>query len=80
MHWFYDESFSQASSSISTDELRHFRSLRIKQNEEIAITDGRGAVFYCKAVNPETGEVEIWNRRTGEREAIKLDSVMSAIK
>ncbi|MEY3327002.1 MAG: hypothetical protein RL044_955, partial [Actinomycetota bacterium] len=47
MHWFYDESFSQASSSISTDELRHFRSLRIKQNEEIAITDGRGAVFYC---------------------------------
>ena len=28
----------------------------------------------------ETGEVEIWNRRTGEREAIKLDSVMSAIK
>ncbi len=59
MHWFYDETFSQASSSISTDELRHFRSLRIKQNEEIAITDGRGAVFYCKAVNPETGEVEI---------------------
>jgi prolyl-tRNA synthetase len=28
----------------------------------------------------ESGEVEIWNRRTGEREAIKLDSVMSAIK
>ena len=28
----------------------------------------------------ETGEVEIWNRRTGEREAIKLDYVMSAIK
>ena len=28
----------------------------------------------------ETGEVEVWNMRTGEREAIKLDSVMSAIK
>ena len=28
----------------------------------------------------ETGEVELWNRRTGERAAIKLDSVLSAVK
>ena len=28
----------------------------------------------------ETGEVELWNRRTGERVAIKLDSVLSAVK
>jgi prolyl-tRNA synthetase len=28
----------------------------------------------------ETGEVELWNRKTGERAAIKLDSVLSAVK
>lgn len=28
----------------------------------------------------ETGEVELWNRRTGERAAIKLDSVLSVVK
>lgn len=28
----------------------------------------------------ETGEVELWNRRTGERAAIKLDSVLSAVE
>jgi prolyl-tRNA synthetase len=28
----------------------------------------------------ETGEVELWDRRTGERAAIKLDSVLSAVK
>ena len=28
----------------------------------------------------EAGEVELWNRKTGERAAIKLDSVLSAVK
>lgn len=59
MHWFFDENFSQEATLISSEELRHLRSLRIRPNEEIAITDGRGAVFYCKAINPETGEVEV---------------------
>jgi prolyl-tRNA synthetase len=27
----------------------------------------------------ETGEVELWNRRTGERRAIKLESALSEI-
>lgn len=59
MHWFFDEEFTQDSTRVSSHELQHFRSLRIRQNEEIAVTNGRGSVFYCRTLSPDQGEVEV---------------------
>ena len=39
MHWFYDPSITEASSAITASELEHFKSLRIREGEEIAVTD-----------------------------------------
>lgn len=80
MHWFFDENFTEATSSISPDELRHLRSLRIKPNEEIAITNGKGTVFYCKVLDPERGGVEFLSVQTQQSMTPRIHLIQALAK
>lgn len=80
MHWFFDRNFSQESKVISSEELGHLRSLRIRPNEEIAVTDGRGTVFYCKAINPETGELEVLRSEIRAAQSPRMHLVQALAK
>jgi 16S rRNA (uracil1498-N3)-methyltransferase len=59
MHWFFDPSFSQASNAIAKSELDHFKSLRIRVGERVAVTNGTGDVFICDTVDPKSGELNV---------------------
>ena len=58
MHWFFDPSITEASSVITATELEHFKSLRIRDGEEIAITNGVGGVLTATVSNAATGQLE----------------------
>lgn len=58
-HWFFDPAFTETSSFVGQEELRHFASLRIRSGEEIVLTDGRGSAFRCRVVDPSKGAVEV---------------------
>jgi 16S rRNA (uracil1498-N3)-methyltransferase len=59
MHWFYDPNFTDTSRFITKSETEHFKSLRIRPNEEITITNGLGAFFLCKVLDPKSGAIEM---------------------
>ena len=80
MHWFFDNTFNESAKQISSDELRHFRSLRIRPNEQIAITDGKGSVFLCTATNPDNGEVEVLRVEKKEPIAPRIHLVQALAK
>ena len=58
MHWFYDPSITEDSAAITATELEHFKSLRIRDGEEIAITDGVGGVLTATVWNSSSGQLE----------------------
>jgi len=58
VHWFYDPSITEASSAITVSELEHFKSLRIRDGEEIAITNGVGGVLTATVLNASSGQLE----------------------
>jgi 16S rRNA (uracil1498-N3)-methyltransferase len=58
VHWFYDPSITEASSAITVTELEHFKSLRIREGEEIAITNGVGGVLTATVLNASGGQLE----------------------
>lgn len=80
MHWFFDNTFNESSKKISSDELRHVRSLRIRPNEQIAITDGKGSVFFCTASNPDNGEVEVLRMEKKESMTPRIHLVQALAK
>ena len=57
MHWFYDPNISENSSVISATELEHFKSLRIRDGEEISITNGFGGVLKASVANAASGQL-----------------------
>jgi 16S rRNA (uracil1498-N3)-methyltransferase len=57
VHWFYDPSITEASSVITATELEHFKSLRIRDGEEIAITNGVGGVLTATVSNAAAGQL-----------------------
>jgi len=57
VHWFYDPNISENSSVISATELEHFKSLRIRDGEEISITNGFGGVLKASVANAASGQL-----------------------
>lgn len=64
MHWFFDPSFSQDSNAIAKTELDHFKSLRIRVGERVAVTNGTGDVFICDTLDPKTGELNVLEKNS----------------
>ena len=80
MHWFYDPTFSTGSSRVREDEVQHFKSLRIRAGEELSVTDGKGGVFRCEAVNPASGEVRVQSSELRTPEAIEIQLIQGIAK
>jgi 16S rRNA (uracil1498-N3)-methyltransferase len=80
MHWFYDNSITESSEAISKDELKHVRSLRIRVGEQIAITDGRGSVYFCEMLDPASGVVKIVSKEIRSRLGPRIHVVQSLAK
>lgn len=58
MHWFYDPDINKDSNAITAAELNHFKSLRLRFDEEIAITNGIGGVLNAKCIDATSGAIE----------------------
>ena len=80
MHWFYDPSITEASSVITATELEHFKSLRIRDGEEISITNGVGGVLTATVSNAATGQLEPKSFRAITRSAPEIHLVQSLAK
>lgn len=80
MHWFYDPSITDASSVITATELEHFKSLRIRDGEEIAITNGVGGVLTAKVSNAASGQLEPKSFQVTTRSTPSIHLVQSLAK
>ena len=80
MHWFYDPDFKQPTSTISKSELIHFKSLRIRTQEEIVVTDGKGMAFTCEVLDPKSGELRVISAEQKKRPALKINLVQALAK
>ena len=47
MHWFYEPELSPEQVEFKSSENSHAKALRIREGEQIAITDGKGTVAYA---------------------------------
>jgi 16S rRNA (uracil1498-N3)-methyltransferase len=50
VHWFYDPALTPEQTQFSGSENTHAKALRIREGEQIAITDGRGMVAFAAVV------------------------------
>ncbi len=80
MHWFYDPSITDSSSVITATELEHFKSLRIRDGEEVSITNGVGGVLTATVSNAATGQLEPKSFRAITRSAPEIHLVQSLAK
>ena len=80
MHWFYDPTFTRDSTKIRGDEIRHFKSLRIRVGEELVVTDGLGNSHSCKAIDPAKGEVKVESSRQHDRPAVRIQLIQAIAK
>lgn len=80
MHWFYDPSITDASSVITATELEHFKSLRIRDGEEIAITNGVGGVLTATVSNAASGQLEPKSFQVTTRSTPSIHLVQSLAK
>lgn len=80
MHWFYDPSFTKSSTNIAKSELEHFKSLRIRTQEEVSVTDGKGKVFVCQVLEPKTGELDVLSIEQYERSFPAIHLVQALAK
>ncbi|MGA1713686.1 MAG: RNA methyltransferase PUA domain-containing protein, partial [bacterium] len=56
------------------------RSLRIRVGEQIAITDGRGSVYFCEMLDPASGVVKIVSKEIRSRLGPQIHVVQSLAK
>lgn len=80
MHWFYDPGFIQSSTSIAKSELEHFKSLRIRNLEEVSVTDGKGKVYVCQVLEPKTGELKVLSMQQQQRRLPSIHLVQALAK
>ena len=80
MHWFYDPTFTKDSTRIRSDEIQHFKSLRIRVGEEVVVTDGSGNSHHCEAIDPAKGEVRVENSRQHDRPEVKIQLIQAIAK
>lgn len=80
MHWFYDPDFTQSSSTIGKFELEHFKSLRIRAQEEITVTDGKGMAYLCEVLDPKNGELRVISAEQKQRLTPQIHLVQALAK
>jgi len=80
MHWFYDPGFIQSSTTIAKSELEHFKSLRIRNLEEMSVTDGKGNVYVCQVLEPKTGELKVLSMQQQQRSFPTIHLVQALAK
>ena len=80
MHWFYDPTFTNDSTRIRSEEIQHFKSLRIRGGEEIVVTDGSGNSHNCQAIDPANGEVRVASSRHHDRPDVRIQLIQAIAK
>jgi len=80
VHWFFDPQFTADSVALRAEEAQHFKSLRIRAGEEIAVTNGGGVVYLCKAQDPVQGKVSVESTRLGQRPKVDIQLVQAIAK
>lgn len=80
MHWFYDPSFDEASKAITKSETDHFKSLRIRTDEQITVTNGLGRYFVCNVLDAKTGAIEVLSKGHQEPGKVSIHLVQALAK
>lgn len=58
MHWFYDPEITESSTAIFERELTHFKALRIRNDDQIVITNGLGVSHKAVVVDVSSGQFD----------------------
>lgn len=80
MHWFYDPDFKQSTSTIGKSEMVHFKSLRIRAQEEVVVTDGKGMAYTCEVLDPKSGELRVISAEQKHRPALQIHLIQALAK
>lgn len=80
MHWFYDPDFKPSTSTIGKSEMVHFKSLRIRAQEEVVVTDGKGMAYTCEVLDPKSGELTVISTEQKKRPALQIHLVQALAK
>jgi 16S rRNA (uracil1498-N3)-methyltransferase len=59
VHWFYDQQLSEQTRTLTPDEQRHAKSLRIRAGEQLTLTNGTGLVGIASVQSLDPIELEI---------------------
>ena len=51
MHWFYEPSLTPDLAEFSSAEATHAKALRLREGEQIALTDGKGMVAFAEVLS-----------------------------
>lgn len=80
MHWFFDPLFTSESESLRVEEVQHFKALRIRVGEKIAVTNGAGTVYFCETKDPVRGKVMVQSSETQESPEINIQLIQAIAK
>lgn len=80
MHWFYDSKFTESSTALASSELMHLKTLRIRSQEEIQVTDGEGQVHLCKVLDPKSGQLVVLSSQRKQTKTPAIHLVQALAK
>jgi len=80
VHWFYDPTFTAESRSVRAEEAQHLKSLRIRPDEKLVVTDGKGGVFHCQADGSAPGSVSVLSFEKVEPSGMRIQLIQAIAK
>lgn len=80
MHWFYDPAVTEESSKISPTELAHFKALRIRNGDQIVVTNGSGVIHHAEVTDVTSGEIRQIEKRSSRKPALEIHLVQALAK
>ncbi len=80
MHWFYDPALTEKSSKISPNELAHFKALRIRNGDQIVITNGLGVFQVVEVLDVSSGAIRLLEEQTARKPAVEIHLVQALAK
>ena len=80
MHWFYDPEITESSTAIFERELTHFKALRIRNDDQIVITNGLGVSHKAVVVDVSSGQIRLLAKSIANEQSVTIHLVQALAK
>ncbi|MDA9099518.1 16S rRNA (uracil(1498)-N(3))-methyltransferase [Aquiluna sp.] len=80
MHWFYDPEITESSTAIFERELTHFKALRIRNDDQIVITNGFGVSHKAVVVDVSSGQIRLLAKSIANEQSVTIHLVQALAK